>query len=1240
MKVLKRYASFQIAGLILAIFAATFSPGIRAQENSMVGPEASSDEQSRQGAKVEEEAPPDDAAPPATNGVIAEATYPFTALSGVALEDMTSGTTQLLGPALDDTASPVTNIGFDFFFDGVRHSQFSCNANGLCRLGSVVVTTTFINSLATVTAAPKITPYWDDLCTGSNGKVHFKTTGAPGSRKLIVEWQNMKVPRDLGCGDAGTGTFQLWLFESTGVIQFVYGALPISIADSGYSVGLQSGVATNFASVSAAAATVSYAAANNTQTDAITATTSFVFTPNVPAAPSALTFAPVTATSLQLNWTDNATNEAGYIVHRSLDGTNYSFLATLPANAGTFTDTFLIPSTTYFYRVIAFSEGALSAALDGSQATATPGTVTSTVAGGLWSSPATWAGGVVPTASDNVTIADGATVTIDTAATALSVKVGSAGGLNFAGEESIEKEKAGAPANLVFDSAAPQTLTVGLNVTINSGTSFRSAATGTVTTHNLIVGGSITNNGELDFSTNGDTAGANITFVSPNSATFGGIGPTTDVRGITVNKGTSSATTLELNPTNFTITGLSTDPSLTGPGGFLTLTAGTFKISGTFTASFRTFAGAAAYSIPATAGFWLNNPNYSVTGQNASPTNNGLLRITQGTFDVGTSSGNSMGGGTGAEFFIEGGTLNTAGRLQTISAVNYTQTGGVVNVNTVGNAATTASFGLTSTLTNFNMSGGVINLVQINSTATATSRRDYQMGGVAIITGGTLNVGTAATTGNAGNFEFRITGRGPNVVIDNTTNPKALSLAGTTFIHGNLTIPAGSAVNLHNGVTAQTLQFLGNSITNNGEINGGVAAASRLNFLGTDGAGGGTQSYGGSGTWGTNVTPTSGFGILGMVNINSPIITNRVNLFGGLLINSGSVTLGNGGASATVVQVSQAGSLINGGTFDVAPVFNTGTGGHTLLYLIQPSPRTTGFEVPPSRTILAMTVDEPNNLTIAGGDLTLTGTMTLTNGTVFTGTNVITHNGTAARTNGFINGNLSRSYSAVGTYTYHVGQNGYSPAAVTLTALGTTPSSLTVSPTDDFLPGLQQSTAVSRFWSLTEVGDMTATLNFTYLDADINGTETNYKIFRRTGGVTAEVAGSTINAATNTATVTGITDFSDWGIGEALDTPILTADIGGRLELSGGRGISNATIILTNPGGEVHRTQPNQFGYYRFLDVPTGVSYTVTVDSKRYSYNPSSQTFTLTADNFGVNFTGTVILPLTGQETQKSIGKP
>src|SRR6266542_5977598 len=68
---------------------------------------------------------------PATSQTIDATTYPFTFGTGAALEDMSSGTTQLLGPDLDNAASAVAQIGFDFWFAGVRQTSFSVNSNGL-----------------------------------------------------------------------------------------------------------------------------------------------------------------------------------------------------------------------------------------------------------------------------------------------------------------------------------------------------------------------------------------------------------------------------------------------------------------------------------------------------------------------------------------------------------------------------------------------------------------------------------------------------------------------------------------------------------------------------------------------------------------------------------------------------------------------------------------------------------------------------------------------------------------------------------------------------------------------------------------------------------------------------------------------------------------------------------------------------------------------------------------------------
>ena len=208
------------------------------------------------------------------NDLITAMSYAFSVQTGVALEDMSSGTTTLVAASQDDTASAVTNIGFDFWYDGVRYTQFSVNANGLARLGSTVIATTFNNTtsgLNTVTNAPKIAPYFEDLCTGTTGGVRSKVVGTAPNRKLVVEWFGMQVSRGAGCvAGPATGNFQMWLFESSGstnpgVIQFVYGngIVASQAVDEGASVGLQSGAATNFASVTVSDDTVSYATANN-----------------------------------------------------------------------------------------------------------------------------------------------------------------------------------------------------------------------------------------------------------------------------------------------------------------------------------------------------------------------------------------------------------------------------------------------------------------------------------------------------------------------------------------------------------------------------------------------------------------------------------------------------------------------------------------------------------------------------------------------------------------------------------------------------------------------------------------------------------------------------------------------------------------------------------------------------------------------------------------------------------------
>ena len=74
--------------------------------------------------------------------------------------------------------------------------------------------------------------------------------------------------------------------------------------------------------------------------------------------PTALTAtASVSSLSVILNWTDNATTEAGYKVERSTDGVNFTEIENLPVNTITTIDNNVLASTTYYYRVYAYNIG-------------------------------------------------------------------------------------------------------------------------------------------------------------------------------------------------------------------------------------------------------------------------------------------------------------------------------------------------------------------------------------------------------------------------------------------------------------------------------------------------------------------------------------------------------------------------------------------------------------------------------------------------------------------------------------------------------------------------------------------------------------------------------------------------------------------------------------------------------------------------------------------------------------------
>jgi subtilisin-like proprotein convertase family protein len=71
-----------------------------------------------------------------------------------------------------------------------------------------------------------------------------------------------------------------------------------------------------------------------------------------------------------------------------------------------------------------------------------------------------------------------------------------------------------------------------------------------------------------------------------------------------------------------------------------------------------------------------------------------------------------------------------------------------------------------------------------------------------------------------------------------------------------------------------------------------------------------------------------------------------------------------------------------------------------------------------------------------------------------------------------------------------------------------------------------------------------------------------------------------------------------------LGTVAASVNVGGRVLTSGGRGLSNARVTLTDTNGIVRTAITNGFGYYNFEDVMVGRSYVVATTRKGYNFNP------------------------------------
>ena len=144
------------------------------------------------------------------------ADYVFTSSSG-SFTYITGGT-PLITFGNDDVNSAVTNIGFTFYLAGTAYTQFVANSNGFIQLGNTAPPTNLYTPISTTGNSGIISGFGRNGTTG--GTVVCQLSGTAPNRVLTVSYPNYKVA---AATPDQTQNFQIKLFETTNIIQIVYG---------------------------------------------------------------------------------------------------------------------------------------------------------------------------------------------------------------------------------------------------------------------------------------------------------------------------------------------------------------------------------------------------------------------------------------------------------------------------------------------------------------------------------------------------------------------------------------------------------------------------------------------------------------------------------------------------------------------------------------------------------------------------------------------------------------------------------------------------------------------------------------------------------------------------------------------------------------------------------------------------------------------------------------------------------
>lgn len=462
-----------------------------------------------------------------------------------------------------------------------------------------------------------------------------------------------------------------------------------------------------------------------------------------------------------------------------------------------------------------------------------------------------------------------------------------------------------------------------------------------------------------------------------------------------------------------------------------------------------------------------------------------------------------------------------------------------VTVNAAGLAAKSVTIATGNRLSSLTFNAGtsltVTTNVTINPPTSGTAGRNKQI----LVNGGSLTVNGSVTMSGAAGAVTTLT------TLDVTT--------GTIMIAGGLTNTIGGGTG-----RAQV------TISNNGAIN--INGAGGITNGDTVTVGTGTLNVAGGTFTNNNVVTVS----TGLINVTGAYINTMDDdtvtitgagerlTVGGTLTNNGAITLtatgivnANGAFtnSTTGVFTNTAAGLLNiGGNATVDGTFSGGAGKVVCnggaaqnlsgSALTSPAVGLNNFEI-----------SNANGVTL-GGNVTVNGVLTFTNGNISTGTNTLITSancpGSVVRTSGYVIGNLRLAFPAgATTCTYAVGDSiGYAPATVALT--GATAGTMTGRVDNGDHPDtianisrIDQTKSANHYWTLTPgtlatYTSYAATLQFNAgLDATAN--TNNFIVAKKNAGAWIRpTVGTRTATSTQAIGITLAQGFGVFAVGEPL----------------------------------------------------------------------------------------------------------